>query len=66
MKVAVLSGPRQFDVVEEQAPEIGPGQVLVGVANCGVCTSELDMWEGVAGRCSPQFPGHEGHRAARF
>jgi 2-desacetyl-2-hydroxyethyl bacteriochlorophyllide A dehydrogenase len=74
VKVAVLSGPRQFDVVEEQAPEVGPGQVLVRVANCGVCTSELDMWEGAAGVVFPHFPGHEvsgivervGHRVTTF
>ena len=37
-----------------------PDEVLVRVAACGVCTSELDMWEGQAGgQMYPRYPGHE-------
>lgn len=60
MKIAVLLAPHEFDVVEEPAPQPGPGQVLVRVVACGVCTSELDMWEGKAGPgIYPRYPGHE-------
>jgi L-iditol 2-dehydrogenase len=58
VKIAVLEAPERFDVVEEEVPAIGPDEVLVRVANCGVCASELDMWEGKAGTY-PWFPGHE-------
>jgi threonine dehydrogenase-like Zn-dependent dehydrogenase len=60
MKIAVLKGPREFDVIDEPVPPIEPDEVLVRVAACGVCTSELDLWEGRAGAGDfPKFPGHE-------
>ena len=42
-------------------PEIGPAEVLIRVANCGVCASEVDMWEGNAGI---EFPRHVGHEVS--
>jgi 2-desacetyl-2-hydroxyethyl bacteriochlorophyllide A dehydrogenase len=59
MRVAVLNAPRQLEVVDEPVPEPRPGEVLLRVASCGVCASELDMWEGRAGIDYPRFPGHE-------
>lgn len=60
MKIAVLESPREFGVIDEPVPEIEADEVLVRVANCGVCTSELDMWEGKSGGdVFPRFPGHE-------
>ena len=41
-------------------PEIQPGEVLVRVAACGVCASELDHWRGgSSGLSYPYFLGHE-------
>lgn len=60
MNIALLRGPREFVLNEEPVPEIKPDEVLVRVASCGVCTSELDMWEGKAGNeIYPHYPGHE-------
>ncbi len=60
MKIAVLEGPQAFRVIEESLPRVAPDEVLVRVAACGVCTSELDMWEGKAGSDTfPMYPGHE-------
>ena len=60
MKIAVLRGPRDFELLEEPLPQPRPDEVLVRVVACGVCTSELDMWEGKAGKeIFPRFPGHE-------
>jgi NADPH:quinone reductase-like Zn-dependent oxidoreductase len=60
MKIAILQAPREFVVVDEPLPAIGDDEVLVRVAYCGVCTSELDVWAGVAGGLTfPRFPGHE-------
>jgi 2-desacetyl-2-hydroxyethyl bacteriochlorophyllide A dehydrogenase len=60
MKIAILTGPKQFQVQEEPLPSLLPDEVLVQVAACGVCTSELDMWEGKAGeQVYPRYPGHE-------
>lgn len=37
-----------------------PDEVLLRVSACGVCTSELDMWEGkVNSQMYPRYPGHE-------
>ncbi len=60
MKIATLRAPREFEVVEAPMPEIKPDEILVRVAACGVCTSELHQWEGKASGLSyPRFPGHE-------
>jgi threonine dehydrogenase-like Zn-dependent dehydrogenase len=60
MKIATLQGPRAFTVDDAPTPEIAADEVLVRVAFCGVCTSELDMWEGTAGNSVfPRTPGHE-------
>lgn len=60
MKIAILTGPKEFQFQEEPLPALQPDEVLVQVAACGVCTSELDMWEGKAGgQMYPRYPGHE-------
>jgi L-iditol 2-dehydrogenase len=60
MRQAVLTGPRAFTIAELPVPEIGPDEVLLRVAACGVCASELDIYLGAAGHASyPWRPGHE-------
>lgn len=60
MKIAILSAPQTFEIADQPVPSIQPDEVLVRVAACGVCTSELDMWEGKAGPdIYPRYPGHE-------
>lgn len=60
MRQAVLTGPREFTIAELPVPEIGPDEVLLRVAACGVCASELDIYQGAAGHASyPWRPGHE-------
>src|SRR3954449_12809313 len=60
MRLAVLRGPHALEVTDAPVPTIEPDEVLVRVASCGVCTSELDMWEGHAElNGEPLFPGHE-------
>lgn len=59
MRLAVLNAPRRLELVEEPVREPGPGELLLRVASCGVCASELDMWEGRAEIEYPRFPGHE-------
>ncbi len=60
MKIARLEEPRRFTVADEDTPDIGRDEVRVRVAACGVCASELDMFDGAAGHASyPWYPGHE-------
>ena len=59
MKLAVLKAPQRFEVIDVEVPAIGPDEVLLRVAACGVCGSELDMWHGETDRTYPIHPGHE-------
>src|SRR6266511_254781 len=59
MKIAALRGPHEFEFIDTPMPEIAPDEVLLRVAACGVCTSELDQWEGKANINYPHYPGHE-------
>lgn len=60
MKIAILTGPKEFQFREEPFPVLLPDEVLLRVSACGVCTSELDMWEGkVNSQMYPRYPGHE-------
>jgi 2-desacetyl-2-hydroxyethyl bacteriochlorophyllide A dehydrogenase len=60
MKIAILSAPQTFEIADYPIPTIQSDEVLVRVSACGVCTSELDMWEGKAGPdIYPRYPGHE-------
>jgi L-iditol 2-dehydrogenase len=60
MRIAVLEQPGRFELVDEPIPSVGPDEVLLRVAACGVCASELDMFEGLAGHAQfPWYPGHE-------
>jgi 2-desacetyl-2-hydroxyethyl bacteriochlorophyllide A dehydrogenase len=55
-----MERPGRFELADEPIPAIGRDEVLVRVAACGVCTSELDMWRGLAGHAAyPWYPGHE-------
>jgi len=60
VRVAKLIAPERFDLVEEPDPAIAPDEVLLHVAACGVCASELDIYRGLAGHADyPWYPGHE-------
>jgi len=60
MQAALLQGPRTFEVTTMPIPEPGADEILVRTSACGICTSELDMWEGKAkGLEFPRFIGHE-------
>jgi L-iditol 2-dehydrogenase len=60
MRLAVLAEPERFELRDEPVPEIAPDEVLLRVAACGVCASELDMYRGLAGHATyPWYPGHE-------
>jgi propanol-preferring alcohol dehydrogenase len=55
---AVASGP--LDLLEVDRPSPGPGQVLVEVAVCGVCRTDIQLCEGdLLARRLPITPGHQ-------
>jgi len=61
MRSAVLVRPGHFEVIEQDRPVPGAGEVLVRVEGCGVCASNLGPWQGVAGIAYPLDPGSPGH-----
>ncbi|GAC1403040.1 MAG: zinc-binding dehydrogenase [Chloroflexota bacterium] len=46
MRAGAIDGPRSVSVATVETPEPGPGQVLLRVQACGLCTSELDVYLG--------------------
>jgi len=62
MKAAQISKPgADFEIVEREIPQPGPGEVRIKVHACGVCHSdaivkEMGAWPGLT---YPRVPGHE-------
>jgi len=61
MKAAQISkAGGNFELVERDIPEPGPGQVRVKVDACGICHSDVLVKEGLwPGLQYPRVPGHE-------
>ncbi|PYJ08535.1 MAG: alcohol dehydrogenase [Verrucomicrobia bacterium] len=61
MKVAQIAKPGgNFEIVEREIPQPGPGQVRVKVEVCGICHSDVLVKEGLwPGIQYPRVPGHE-------
>jgi len=61
MKVAQIPHPgADFQIVERDIPEPGPGHVRIRVQACGVCHSDELVKEGAwPGLAYPRVPGHE-------
>jgi threonine dehydrogenase-like Zn-dependent dehydrogenase len=63
MRAAVLVAPRRAAVEDVATPAPGPGQVRIRVEGCGVCGSNLPLWEGREWFRYPLAPGAPGHEA---
>ena len=61
MKAAVVTEPRVVELREVPTPSPGPGQVLVAIEGCGVCGSDLPVFEGREWFEYPRDPGAPGH-----
>jgi L-iditol 2-dehydrogenase len=60
MKALLLSGYRKLELVDMDRPAIGPSDVLVRVAACGICGSDVHGYDGSTGRrIPPIIMGHE-------
>jgi L-iditol 2-dehydrogenase len=62
MNALVLSEYRQFTLADLPVPVCGPAEVLVQVAACGICGSDVHGFDGSSGRRIP--PIVMGHEAA--
>jgi L-iditol 2-dehydrogenase len=62
MKALLLSKYRQLEVAEVPVPSLGRDELLVRVAACGICGSDVHGYDGSSGRRIP--PIVMGHEAA--
>jgi L-iditol 2-dehydrogenase len=62
MKVLLLSQYKHLEITELPEPKPGRGEVLVRVAACGICGSDVHGYDGSSGRRIP--PIVMGHEAA--
>ncbi|MBS1802368.1 MAG: galactitol-1-phosphate 5-dehydrogenase [Acidobacteria bacterium] len=60
MKALLLTGNRTLQVAEVSKPIPGPYEVLIRVAACGICGSDVHGYDGSSGRrIPPLVMGHE-------
>lgn len=62
MKTTVLHAAKQITVEERPVPQPGEGQVLIKVMACGVCGTDVHIFEGDKGAADNPLPivlGHE-------
>jgi L-iditol 2-dehydrogenase len=62
MKALLLDEYKHLEVVDVPVPSAGPGELLVRVAACGICGSDVHGYDGSSGRRIP--PVVMGHEAA--
>src|SRR6202022_606524 len=62
MKALLLSKYRQFELTELPTPKPSADEVLIRVAACGICGSDVHGYDGTSGRRIP--PIVMGHEAA--
>lgn len=63
MRSVVLTGPGSVELVEADPGPLVPGAVRVAVEGCGVCGSNLPVWEGRPWFDYPLPAGNPGHEA---
>lgn len=61
MRAAVFTGPRRVEIRNVPVPQPGPGQVLIRMEGCGLCGSNLPLWQGRPWFRYPTAPGEPGH-----
>lgn len=60
MKALTLTAYNQFEYGDAPEPKIGPAEVLIRVAACGICGSDIHGMDGSTGRrIPPVIMGHE-------
>lgn len=63
MKTALCCKPKTFEMIETLIKEPGDDEVIVRLEGCGVCGSNLPVWDGRSWfeyPLEPGAPGHEG------
>src|SRR4051794_36097629 len=63
MRAALITGPKRAEVQRVPVPSPEPQQVRVRIEGCGVCGSNLALWEGRPWFEYPRDSGAPGHEA---
>lgn len=61
MRAAIFREPGRIELLDAPIPDPGPLQVRVKLSGCGVCGSNLPVWEGRPWFSYPLPPGNPGH-----
>lgn len=60
MKAAFIDKPNSLNIIDKNVPSIKPREALIKVHACGVCGTDLHIYEGVMPWARlPLIPGHE-------
>lgn len=57
MNAAVLYGPRDLRIEERERPTVGADDVLIRIAYCGICGSDLHAYDGLRTSAHRRPPG---------
>jgi threonine dehydrogenase-like Zn-dependent dehydrogenase len=60
MKAAFIVAPRKFEIRDIPMPKISPDEILVKIAACGVCSSDMPGYLDTSAMRAP-FPRRAGH-----
>lgn len=60
-RAAAFTAPRAIGVTAQTLPRPGPGEVRVRLMGCGLCASNLPVWQGREWFTYPLAPGAPGH-----
>jgi threonine dehydrogenase-like Zn-dependent dehydrogenase len=63
MRAATFIRPQQLRIEDIPIPESGPMGVRIRIEGCGLCASNLPLWEGRQWFSYPVTPGAPGHEA---
>jgi 2-desacetyl-2-hydroxyethyl bacteriochlorophyllide A dehydrogenase len=61
MRVARIAAPRRTELTTLEVPLPGAGEVRIAMEGCGICGSDLPVWEGRPWFDYPREPGAPGH-----
>jgi threonine dehydrogenase-like Zn-dependent dehydrogenase len=59
----VLERPREFSIHDTLVGEPATGEVRVRIEGCGLCGSDLSVWQGQSWFAYPREPGSPGHES---
>ncbi len=61
MRSAIVAAPGVARITSVPVPEVGPGEIRIRIEGCGVCGSNLPVWDGRPWFTYPGEPGAPGH-----